>query len=69
MKNIIVKWVPEEELQIIIGMCMMPSENREIQHRNGADSGIQAGCDYDHNMLALEGHSTCPECGAIPPLS
>ena len=24
-------------------------------------------CDLDHDMLALEGHSTCPNCGAIPP--
>ena len=24
-------------------------------------------CAYDHAKLALEGHSTCPECGAIPP--
>jgi len=24
-------------------------------------------CAYDHTILALEGHSTCPECGAIPP--
>ena len=23
-------------------------------------------CDLDHDMLALEGHSTCPNCGAIP---
>jgi hypothetical protein len=25
------------------------------------------GCAYDHAKLALDGHSTCPECGAIPP--
>jgi hypothetical protein len=26
-----------------------------------------ATCALDHDMLALEGHSTCPNCGAIPP--
>ena len=24
-------------------------------------------CTFDHDMLALQGHTTCPECGHIPP--
>ena len=26
-----------------------------------------AACAFDHDMLALQGHTTCPQCGAIPP--
>ena len=32
--------------------------------KRAADAAV---CDLDHDMLALEGHSTCPNCGAIPP--
>lgn len=32
--------------------------------QRAADGAV---CDLDHDMLALEGHSTCQNCGAIPP--
>lgn len=34
------------------------------------EQGVQsdlAVCALDHDKLAIDGHSTCPNCGAIPP--
>ncbi len=49
-------------------MALSASEEIErrlsAQHTLAADGAV---CDLDHDMLALEGHSTCPNCGAIPP--
>ncbi len=44
-------------------MAFCPKCGRHLTQRV-ADGAV---CDLDHDMLALEGHSTCPNCGAIPP--
>ncbi len=43
--------------------CKTCQQERLLTKR-AADGAV---CDLDHDMLALEGHSTCQNCGAIPP--
>jgi hypothetical protein len=44
------------------GLCVEPCKTCGITQR-----AVDAACAFDHVKLALDGHSTCPACGAIPP--